>query len=200
MLMGLALNEIALPVRLRTDVPMSDEEFLRFCAANEPNRFERDANGEILVMSPTGFDGGSIELNVGGDLREWALRDGRGMALGPSAGYKLPDGSIRAADAAWISWERRNSVSAEERKRAPRIVPEFVIEVRSESDRLRTLREKMELWMQSGAEVAWLIDPIEKTVAVYRPGAEPEEHVNPSSVQGTGPIAGFELVLQRVWG
>lgn len=198
--MSLALNEIELPVRLRTETPMSDEEFLRFCAANEPNRFERDANGEIIVMSPTGFEGGSIELNVGGELRNWALRDGRGMALGPNAGYKLPDGSVRAADAAWVSWRRRNSVSEEERKKAPRIVPEFVVEVRSESDRLKGLREKMEMWIANGVELAWLIDLIDRTVTVYRPGAAPEEHINPSSVQGTGPIAGFELVLQRVWG
>lgn len=198
--MSLALNEIELPVRLRTEVPMSDDEFLRFCAANEPNRFERDANGEIIVMSPTGFEGGSIELNVGGELREWALQDGRGMALGPNSGCKLPDGSVRAADAAWVSWQRRNSVSDEERKKAPRIVPEFVIEVRSESDRLKGLREKMEMWIANGVELGWLIDPIDRAVTVYRPGAEPEHHVNPSSVQGTSPIAGFELVLARVWG
>jgi Uma2 family endonuclease len=198
--MGLALNEIALPVRLRTDVPMSDEEFLRFCAANEPNRFERDANGEIIVMSPTGFEGSGIESDVFFELAGWARSDGRGKAFGPTAGFKLLDTSVRAADAAWVSWQRVNSVGPAEAKGFPSICPEFVIEVRSHSDRLPELRAKMKQWIANGAEVAWLIDPIDKAVTVYRSGAAPEEHVNPSSVQGIGPIAGFELVLARVWG
>jgi Uma2 family endonuclease len=197
--MSLALNEIGLPLHLRPDPPMTDAEFMRFCAANEPMRFEREANGEIIVMSPTGFEGGSIELNVGGDLREWALRDGRGVALGPNSGCKLPDGSVRAADAAWVSWGRRNSVSDEERKGAARIVPEFVVEVRSESDRLRPLREKMLMWIANGVDLAWLIDPEEKSVTIYRPGEQPEHLAHPTSVQGTGPIAGFELVMSRIW-
>lgn len=198
--MALALNQIELPVRLRTEVPMSDDEFMRFCAANEPNRFERDANGEIIVMSPVWTEGAGRESDVGTELAIWARTDGRGKYYGPSAGFTLPDSSVRAADAHWVSWARWNALTPEQRAGFARICPDFVIEVRSESDRLKTLREKMEMWIANGAEVAWLIDPIERAVTVYRPDAEPEEHVNPSSVQGTGPIAGFELVLARVWG
>jgi Uma2 family endonuclease len=198
--MALALNEIEPPIRLVPESPMSDEQFLRFCAANEPLRFERDANGEIIVMSPTGFEGSGIESEVFTELAVWARADGRGKAFVPTAGFKLPDTSVRAADAAWVSWQRVNSVGPAEAKGFPSICPEFVIEVRSQSDRLAELKAKMEQWIANGAEVAWLIDPIDKTVTVYRPGAAPEEHVNPSSVQGTGPIAGFELVLARVWG
>jgi len=198
--MVLALNEIAPPVRLVPDSPMSDEQFLRFCAANEPLRFERDANGEIIVMSPTGFEGSGIESEVYTELTIWARADGRGKAYVPTAGFKLRDSSVLAPDAAWVSWRRVNSVSPAEAKGFPSICPEFVIEVRSQSDRLRESKAKMEQWIANGAEVAWLIDPIERAVTVYRQGAEPEEYVNPSSVQGTGPIAGFELVLARVWG
>jgi len=198
--MALALNEIEPPVRLVPDSPMSDEQFLRFCAANEPLRFERDANGEIIVMSPVWTKGAGRESDVAMELAIWARADDRGKYYGPTAGFTLPDGSVRSADGHWISWARWKALSPEQRAGFARVCPEFVIEVRSESDRLKTLREKMELWIRSGAEVAWLIDPIDKAVTIYRPSDTPEEHVHPSSVQGTGPIAGFELVLERVWG
>jgi Uma2 family endonuclease len=198
--MSLSLSEIDLPLRIRQDQPMTDEEFMHFCAANEPHRFERDANGEIIVMSPAGTDGGGLELEVAAELRNWARQDGRGRAFGPRSGVKLSDGSVRAADAAWISWPRWNAIPPSEQEKYAPICPEFVIEVRSRTDRLPPLQAKMEQWIANGAEVAWLIDPIEKAITIYRPGAEPEVHANPTSVQGTGPIAGFELVLSRIWG
>jgi Uma2 family endonuclease len=197
--MNLDLKEIELPVRLITERPMSDEEFMRFCAANEPNRFERDANGEIIMMSPTGSEGGGQETDAAIELGIWARADGRGRVFGSSTGFKLPDTSVRAADAAWVSWNRWNALTQAERKGFAPICPEFVIEVRSETDRLPPLQAKMEQWIANGAEIAWLIDPIDKAVTVYRPGDQPEHLANPTSVQGTGLIAGFELVLSRIW-
>jgi Uma2 family endonuclease len=191
--MAFALNAIDPPFRLLPDTAMSDEEFLHFCAANEPMRFERNANGEIIVMSPVWTEGAGRESDVGTELAIWARADGRGKYYGPSAGFTLPD-------AHWVSWTHWNALSPERRAGFARICPEFVIEVRSESDRLGPLQEKMRMWIANGAEVAWLIDPIEKAVTVYRPGDEPEHLANPTSVQGSGPIAGFELVMSRVWG
>src|SRR6202789_555478 len=195
--MSLALNEIEPPIRLRPDTPMSDDQFMRFCAANEPMRFEREQNGEIIVMSPTGSEGGGIETDVTTELAIWARADGRGRAFGSNAGFKLPDTSVRAADAAWVSWRLWNSVSREQREGFAPICPEFIIEVRSKTDRLPTLQAKLAVWIANGVEVAWLIDPIEKSITIYRPGEEPEHLAHPTSVQGTGPIAGFELVLSK---
>jgi Uma2 family endonuclease len=180
---------------------MTDAEFERFCAANEPARFERDANGEIIVMSPSFSEGGSIESEVVVELTIWSRQDGRGKVFGPNAGFTLPDGSVRAADACWIAWDRWNVFSEEQRKRsfAP-ICPEFVIEVRSVTDRLKDLREKMEMWISNGAELGWLIDPERKVVEVFRAGEVAEVFEDPTSVQGTGPVRGFELVMGRVWG
>jgi Uma2 family endonuclease len=197
--MSLSLSEIDPPVRIRQERPMTDDEFMRFCAANEPKRFERDANGEIIVMSPTGTGGSGIESEVNLELGIWARADGRGRVFGPSAGFKLQDGSVRAADAAWVSWRLWNALSLEEQEGFAPLCPEFVVEIRSKSDRLPPLQAKMDQWIANGAEVAWLIDPIEKAITVYRPGTEPELHANPTSVQGTGPVAGFELVLSRIW-
>lgn len=178
---------------------MTDEELLRFCADNEPMRVERDSNGELIVMSPTGTGGGSIETDVAIELGIWARADGRGRVLGSNTGITLPDNSVRAADAAWVSWTRWNTANPQGHKGFVRLCPEFVVEVRSDSDRLLTLQEKMNLWIANGVDLAWLIDPERKVVEVYRLGEEPEIHQNPTSVQGSGPVRGFELVMSRVW-
>jgi len=197
--MNLALNQFELPIRISQDRPVTDEELIRLSAENQPMRFERDANGEVIVMSPTWTEGGGRESEVGTELAIWARTDGRGKYYGSNTGFKLPDSSVRAADAAWVSWNRWNALTAEQRAGFARLCPDFVVEVRSETDRLRPLQEKMEMWIANGAEVAWLIDPIEKAVTIYRPGDEPEHLAHPTSVQGTGPIAGFELVMARIW-
>ena len=198
--MNLSLNDVELPVRLRTETPLNDEEFMRFCAANEPMRFERDANGEIIVMSPGFSEGGSTELAVGSDLIVWARADGRGKVFGANAGFTLADHSVRAADAAWIGSDRWNRLTQEQRilSFAP-ICPDFVIEVWSATDRLKDIREKMQIWIDNGAELAWLIDPERKAVEVYRAGENPEIYENPTSMQGAGPVRGFELVMARIW-
>jgi Uma2 family endonuclease len=197
--MNFALKEIDLPVRLHTETPMSDEEFMRFCAANESLRFERDANGEILVMSPGGFSTSVMNLLIARLLGQWAEADGRGVATGPDGGYTLPDGSVRSPDAAWVSLQKVRSLSEEEKAHFAPLCPGFVIELRSPSDRRPDLEAKMEQWILNGVEVGWLIDPKEKSVTIYRPGDQPEHLTYPTSVQGTGPITGFELVLSRIW-
>jgi Uma2 family endonuclease len=192
--------EVDLPVRIRPEHPMTDEELMRFCAKNEPLRVERDTNGELIVMSPSGSEGGGVETDVATELNIWARQDGRGKVFGSNAGFTLPDGSVRAADAHWVSWPRWNALSEAERKGYAPLCPEFVIEVRSESDRLAALQDKMRMWLANGAEVAWLVDPSRKAVEVYRPGREAEVLEGGSAVEGDGPVAGFVLELGRVWG
>ena len=199
--MSLVLKQITLPLRIKTNAPMSDAAFAQFCAVNEPNRFERDANGEIIVMSPNFSEGGGIELDVAGEFRNWSIANGGGRAFGPNSGFTLPDGSVRAADISWIRLDRWSRLSQDQRHRSfARISPDFVIEVRSETDRLSAAQEKMSIWIANGVEVAWLIDPQRRVVEVYRPGQQPEVYENPSSVQGTGCVAGFELVMEKIWG
>jgi len=179
---------------------MTDEALLRFCAANALARVEREPNGDIKVMSPTGNEGVGFETDILVELANWAAQDGRGRTYNSNAGWKLPDGSMRAADAHWISWERLKAMTDAERKGFPRMCPEFVIEVRSESDALKPLQEKMLEWIANGAELAWLVDPLRKAVEIYRPGREPEVLEGGSAVEGEGPVAGFVLELGKVWG
>jgi len=197
--MNVAISETHLPLRLRYEHPVTDEELLRFCAANELLRVERDANGDIIVMTPTFFENGGVEGDVFGELRNWALEDGRGKAYGPSTGMTLPDGSMRAPDASWVSWQRVNALTPEQRKSFAPVCPEFVIEVRSEKDRLKPLQEKMQTWLANGVELAWLVDPSRKAVEIYRPGREVEVVEGGSAVEGEGPVAGFVLELGRIW-
>ena len=188
-----------LPLRFRHEKPMTDDELMRFCAANDLLRVERDANGEILVMTPAGSKTSKMNLRIGRFLDEWAETDGRGVSFDSSGGFTLPDGSMRAADAAWLRLERWNALSAADQSRYAPVCPDFVIELRSPSDTLNELEAKMEQWLANGAQLAWLIDPSSQTVTVYRPGDAPEVFQQPSSVQGTGLIAGFELVMTRIW-
>ena len=198
--MNVALPEMDQSVRLRFQRPMTDEELMRFCAANEMVRVERDANGELILMSPTGTGTGRINSELNFQLAAWARETNSGVTFDSNAGFTLLDGSMRSPDAAWIAWPRWNALTKEEQERFAPICPEFVIELRSPSDSLPELQAKMRLWVANGAEVAWLVDPARKTVEVYRPGREAEVLEGGSAVEGDGPVAGFVLELGRVWG
>lgn len=178
---------------------MSDEELMRFSAANDAVRVERDADGEILVMTPAGSRTSKMNSRITRLLDEWAEKDGRGIAFDSNGGFTLPDGSMRAADAAWVALPRWKALSEADQSRYAPLCPDFVIELRSPSDSLPDIQKKMERWIANGAQLGWLIDPIEREVTVYRPDDSPEVHQEPSSVQGSGVMAGFELVMARVW-
>jgi Uma2 family endonuclease len=199
-MMSLELTAAQLPFRFRPEQPMSDEELLSFCAVNDFMRVEREANGEILVMTPANSKTSKMNIRIARLLDEWAEADGRGFAFDSSGGFTLPDTSMRNPDAAWIERSRWEGLTNSQQSSFAPVCPDFVIELRSPADRLALVEAKMEMWIANGAEVAWLIDPERKVVAIYRPGDSPEVLHDPTSVQGTGPVAGFELVMARVWG
>ena len=198
--MNVSLPEIGQPVRLRFERPVTDEELMRFCAANEMVRVERDANGELILMSPTGTGTGRTNSELNLQLALWARETNSGATFDSNAGFALADGSMRSPDAAWIAWPRWNALSKEEQEGFAPICPEFVIELRSPSDGLAELQAKMRLWVANGAQVAWLVDPSRKVVEVYRVGREVEVVEGGSVVEGDGVVAGFVLELGRVWG
>jgi Uma2 family endonuclease len=197
--MNFALAEMPLPLRFRPETPMSDEQLMRFCAANDFLRVERDANGEILVMTPAGSKTSSMNSRITRLLDEWAEADGRGIAFDSNGGFSLPDGSMRAADAAWVARNRWDTLTDAEQSRYAPLCPDFIIELRSPNDGLAELKKKMEQWIANGVQLGWLIDPENKTVSIYRPGECPEILTHPTSVQGDGVVAGFELVMARIW-
>ena len=156
------------------------------------------ASGDVLIMSPTHGGTGRRNAFITRMLGNWAEVDGRGSVLDSSAGCALPDGSILSPDAGWISLARWMPPSPD-LPDEPAPCPNFVIELRSSSDRLPPLREKMQAWIDNGCELAWLIDPTRKAVEIYRPDQQPEVQEGHTSVYGEGPVAGFVLEFGRVW-
>jgi Uma2 family endonuclease len=191
-----------LPARLsmNPDPPMSDDEYFDFCMLNPNVRVERTAQGEILIAPPAGWESDHQCLDLGGQLANWAKRDGRGKASGCSAEFILPTGAAFSPDAAWVSNARLAALSKDQRRKFPHLCPEFVVEVMSPSDRLRAAMDKMQEWMRGGVELAWLIHADERTVYIYRSGAAaPEERAGITKLAGEGPVAGFELDLTSIW-
>ncbi|MCE7925405.1 MAG: Uma2 family endonuclease [Haliscomenobacteraceae bacterium CHB4] len=163
---------------------LTEEELMEFSAENDHLRIEEDKNGKIIIIPPVDFDGGIREGRALGYLFNWWLSYQKGEVFSPNAGFKLLDSSTRSPDAAWVSAERLATVSKAERKKFARIAPDFVIEVRSTSDRLNKLKKKMtDTWMKNGVRLAWLIDPIAEKAFIYRQDGSMEE------------INGFDNVL-----
>ncbi|MBL8216074.1 MAG: Uma2 family endonuclease [Bryobacterales bacterium] len=189
------------PVKLslRPDQKLDADAFYDFCVANPDIRMELTAEGEIIVMPPAGMESDHQSLQAGSKLQQYADRDGRGVASGSSAGFTLPSGAVRSPDAAWTSKVRLRAVAYSQRRRFPRVVPEFVVEVMSPSDTLTEAQAKMQEWMAAGVELGWLIDGDARTVVIYRAGQEPETRTGIEEIAGEGPVAGFVLQLESLW-
>lgn len=193
------LLELSMPITLRPYVPITDEQLMRFSERNRPYRIERNKLGEITIMTPVGGIGGGNEMLVSFELMGWARQDETGKAFSPSTGFNLPDGSCLSPDASWLSYSRWNALSLEQKAGYPPLCPDFVIEVRSRSDTRKLVEAKMQLWLENGAKLAWLIDPQQETVTIYTPLHDPETLEKPEMVLGTDPVAGFELHCSEIW-
>lgn len=196
--MDFAISDEFLPATL-TCPPLTDMEFAALCADHRDLRFEMTAEGDLIVKPPAFSIMGIRSAAVLGALSTWAARDGLGFVCNSSSSLVLPNGARRSANAAWFRRDRILALTPDEREGFFRLCPDFVIELRSPSDRTRTLREKMQEWIDNGAALAWLIEPEAKRVTIYRPGREPEEVAGMDSVSGEGPVEGFILQLGPVW-
>ena len=197
--MSLKLASLAPPIRLRPASTLSDEELMRFSEENKPYKIERNKYGEIVIMPPVGGIGSTHEAEVAYELLHWNRTVQTGIAFVSNAGFNLPDGSCLSPDASWLELARWNALTHEQQVGYPPLCPDFVIEVRSQSDSRRSVEEKMQLWMENGARLAWLVDPIDRKVTIYRPNRTPETLDRPVVVHGEGPVAGFELPCGRLW-
>jgi Uma2 family endonuclease len=186
-------------IMLTPAVPMTQDQFFDFCQLNSDKRFERTAAGELIIMPPSGGDASFQDAEVCIQLGIWAKTYGKGKVTGSSGGYILPSGANLAPDAAWLSPEQLAAITPEERKKFLPVCPFFLIEVRSPSDVLKKLQEKMDEYIANGCQLGWLIDPPSQQVHVYRPGQEVERLDKPVTIAGEPELPGFVLDLGPVW-
>ena len=188
---------IQLPKAIALQVSLEQFEFL--AVANRDLRLERTAGGELIVNPPTGWETGEQNSSLSGELYLWWRSHNLGKVFDSSTGFILPDGAIRSPDASWVSQERWQAIASTEKGAFAKICPDFVVELRSKSDRRSELQAKMREYMDNGTRLGWLIDPQNHQVEIYRFGKEVEVLVNPSQLSGEDVLPGFVLDLKRVW-
>jgi Uma2 family endonuclease len=188
-----------LTVELPAQMSLSLEQFRELCRANPDLRIERSATGVVMIMPPTFSDSGNRNFNLNVQLGVWAEQDGTGLGFDSSTGFTLPNGAIRSPDAAWVRRERWEALSAEQKASFAPICPDFVVELRSASDRLNTLQDKMQEYLDNGASLGWLIDRPERMVYVYRRDRPVQVLENPETLSGDPELPGLTLRLEKIW-
>lgn len=191
-------DSLQLTLKFRPGLRLTDRAFWKLCAANPELRLERTARGELIAMSPGGTESGSRNGKLTLRLGNWAEADGSGKFFDSSTGFTLPNGAIRSPDASWISLDRWDGLTFEQRKRFAAICPDFVAELRSDSDRKAKLRKKMREYLAQGARLGWLIDPIDSEIEIYRLGRAIEVLKQPTTLSGEDVLPGFVLDLQGI--
>lgn len=187
-------------VVLRPPPDFSDNDFFDFCQRQHKLlRIERNAEGEIIIMAPVGGEGSYAESKVNSQLDTWADSDGRGIVFSSNIGLRLPDGSTLSPDACWVPIKLWQAVPRKQRKKLVPVVPPFVIEIRSPTDRIKDLHEKMLAYLRNGVELGWLIDPILRKIRIYKQEEPFVELDDPLRIEGEGPVAGFVLELKKVY-
>ncbi|MGD1849697.1 MAG: Uma2 family endonuclease [Cyanophyceae cyanobacterium] len=178
---------------------LDDRQFEALCRQNPNARLERTAQGELIIMPPVGGESGHREADLITDLAIWNRRTKLGKVFSSSTCFKLPNGALRSPDASWIKLERWNQLSEAEQKKFSSICPDFVIELRSESDGLSTLQKKMEEYLENGVQLGWLIDPQSRNVIVYKLNQKPQTLTQPKLLQGDNLLPGFVCDLNFIW-
>jgi len=192
---GMTALTLPLKVDLK-DVHFTDEQFYQLCINNPELIVERDSKGTLIVMAPVGGDSGNREADYIIDLGTWNRQSGLGKVFSSSALFKLPGGGDRSPDAAWVKLSRWQALTPEQRQKFPPIAPDFVIELRSRTDSLKPLQEKMQEYMASGVQLGWMFNPQDQQVEIYRQGQEKEVRSLPTQLSGEAILPGFELQVE----
>jgi Uma2 family endonuclease len=188
----------ALTLNLGSIAPLTHEQFRELCRENRDIRLELTAKGELIVMPPTGWESGRRNSNLTTDLNIWNRKAKSGIVFDSSTGFILPNGATRSPDVAWVALERINALHSNPDSFLP-LAPDFVIELRSASDRLKPLQDKMIEYRDNGVRLGWLLNAKERAVEIYRPGKEVEVLESPNSLFEEEVLPGFVLNLEDIW-
>lgn len=185
-------------LNLRPIAQLTEDTFKSLCAANPEAKLECTATGELVIMSPTGGETGRRNLNISMQLGLWNEQTGLGVAFDSSTMFQLPNGAFRSPDAAWVELSRWEALTSDEREGFCPLCPDFVVELRSPSDTLKTLREKMGEYIDNGARLGWLVDPETKQVEIYSPSTSPKILDSPQAVFDDSVLPNFQLKLSLI--
>jgi Uma2 family endonuclease len=186
-------------LHLKPVIKLTDDQLFELCQINQELWIERTAEGDLVIMAPEGWETGIRGANLVTLLTQWAWQDGTGVTTGSSAGYFLPNGAMRAPDVAWVLRSRLAPLSPEQKQKFLPLCPDFVVEIRSPSDRLSTVQAKMQEYLDNGARLGWLIDAANRAIYVYRPNQPVERLDNPTTISGEIVLPGFVLDLKTIW-
>lgn len=188
-----------LPLNIPPNLKVTEEQFSLLAAANREVQLELTATGELIIMPPTGGNTGKRNIDIEGQLWFWNRQTKLGVAFNSSTAFRLPNGAERSPDAAWVTQSRWNALTPESQETFPPLCPDFAIELRSQSDNMEPLRQKMREYINNGLRLGWLIDAKNKQVEIYRLNQPVEVVDNPPSLSGEVVLPGFILDLQVVF-
>ncbi|NJM75362.1 MAG: Uma2 family endonuclease [Acaryochloridaceae cyanobacterium RU_4_10] len=183
---------------LHPSLDLTDEEFEQICTRNPDLKFERTAQGELVIVALTGGETGRRNMKLSARLENWSDRTQLGVAFDSSTGFRLPNGSIRSPDAAWVSLARWQELTPEQRKKYVPLCPEFLVELKSASDELEDVQAKMKEYLANGLQLGWLLNPENQTVEVYQPNVAVEVLQQPTAISGSPVLPEFVLDLAGI--
>lgn len=193
------MSTINLPNPLELTLDLTDEQFFELCQKNQNLKFELNPSATLIIMSPTGGETSNRNIELSYQLQSWSRQNNLGKAFDSSGGFKLTNGAIRSPDVSWIRSDRWLSLTPQQRAKFLPLSPDFVIELRSATDSLKSLQDKMNEYRDHGVKLGWLIDPENQRVEIYRPQQEVEILDNPQSIAGEDVLPGFVLDLTFLW-
>ncbi|WP_293124903.1 Uma2 family endonuclease [Microcoleus sp. bin38.metabat.b11b12b14.051] len=190
---------IAVTINFNAIAKITDDQFYQLCRQNPEVKFERNAQGEITVMSPTGGETGNYNFEISIDFGIWNRRTKLGVCFDSSTCFKLPNGANRSPDVSWIEQHRWDALTTEQKQKFPPIAPDFVLELMSPTDSLKDTQDKMQEYMDNQVKLGWLINRKTRRVEIYRQGQDKEILECPAELSGEDILPGFVLNLQAVW-
>lgn len=188
----------AFTVNFNPIIEMTDEQFYQLCRANPDIKFERNAKGELVIMSPTGGETGNRNSEINADFVIWNRQTKMGKVFDSSTCFKLPNGADRSPGVAWVKQERWNLLTPEQREKFPPICPDFVLELMSPSDSLKATQDKMREYLENGVRLGWLINRKAQQVEIYRYKQAVEILKSPTILSGADVLPGFILNLKLI--
>ncbi|MBW4684130.1 MAG: Uma2 family endonuclease [Komarekiella atlantica HA4396-MV6] len=189
----------AITVNFNSIFELTDDQFYQLCRENPDVKFERNANGELIIMPPTGGETGNRNIEIAADFVIWNRKTKLGVCFDSSTCFKLPSGAKRSPDVAWIRKDRWDTLTPEQKEKFPPIAPDFVLELMSPTDILQETQAKMQEYIDNQVKLGWLINRKARQVEIYHQGKEVEVLESPTELSGEDILQGFLLDLQIVW-